>query len=79
MSRDYIRLRSTSQRERHLARAKEILETDTDSEAIDAALRHLVESVDAYEDVKEDVPPAVARELSTNVVRLTMYPQVRTD
>lgn len=78
MSRDYIRLRSTTDRERTLARAKEVLGTDTDSEAIDAALSHLVESAENYEDVKDEISPELADRLSTDEVRIVMYPQVNT-
>jgi hypothetical protein len=79
MDREYIRMRSTTEREKLLARAKETLEEDTDAAAIDAALAHLVESAENFEDVKREVPADLAERLSTDVVRLVTYPQVRTD
>lgn len=79
MDRDYIRMRSTTEREKLLARAKETLGEDTDAAAIDAALAHLVESAQNFENVKRDVDAELAEQLSTDVVRLTLYPQVRTD
>jgi hypothetical protein len=72
-------MRSTADREKRLARAKEAVDVDADSKVIDAALEHLAESVENYNDVKKEVPPELAERLSTSVVRLTMYPQVRTD
>jgi hypothetical protein len=79
MDREYIRMRSTTEREKLLARAKETLGEDTDAAAIDAALAHLVESAENFEDVKREVPADLAERLSTDVVRLVTYPQVRTD
>jgi hypothetical protein len=81
MSRDYIRMRSTTEREKKLARAREAItdEDMADSKVIDAALDHLAESVANAEDVKREISPELAEKLSTSVVRLTMYPQVRTD
>jgi hypothetical protein len=74
-------MRSTTEREKKLARAKEALtdEDMADSRVIDAALEHLAESVENAEDVKREISPELAERLSTDVVRLTMYPQVRTD
>ena len=77
MGRDYIRLRSNREREKLLAEAKEVLDEDQDSKAIDAALRHLVESCKNLEDMKRDLTPDQAEALSTSEVSLTMYPQVR--
>lgn len=79
MSRDYIRIRSNREREKWLERAKEALGTDQDSEAIELALKHTAQSVDALEDAKDNLTPNQAETLSTEVVRLTQYPQVRTD
>ncbi|AZH26846.1 DUF7386 family protein [Haloplanus aerogenes] len=77
MGRDYIRLRSNREREKLLAEAKEVLDEDQDSKAIDAALRHLVESHGNLEEMKRDLTPDQAEALSTSELSLTMYPQVR--
>lgn len=77
MGRDYIRLRSNREREKLLAEAKEVLDEDQDSKAIDAALRHLVESHANLEEMKRDLTPDQAEALSTSELSLTMYPQVR--
>jgi len=77
MGRDYIRLRSNREREKLLAEAKEVLDEDQDSKAIDAALRHLVESHENLEEMKRDLTPDQAEALSTNKLSLTMYPQIR--
>jgi Arc/MetJ family transcription regulator len=77
MSRDYIRFRATREREKALGRACEALGNDTESEVVDAALRHLIESVENLEDVKSEVSPELADRLSTSEVSLAMYPQVK--
>jgi Arc/MetJ family transcription regulator len=77
MGRDYIRLRSNREHEKLLAEAKEVLNEDQDSKAIDAALRHLVESHANLEEMKRDLTPDHAEALSTSELSLTMYPQVR--
>lgn len=78
MGRDYIRLRSSTEREQLLAEARETFDVDEDSEAIERALRHAVESADALEDVKREVNPELAERLSTSELRLVHYPQLKT-
>jgi len=77
MGRDYIRLRSNREREKLLAEAKEVLDEEQDSKAIDAALRNLVESHANLESMKRDLTPDQAEALSTSELSLTVYPQVR--
>lgn len=77
MSRDYIRIRSNQDRELALERAKEVLGTTNDSEAIERALRHTHQSADALEAVKDQLDPETAERLSTDEIRLVMYPQVK--
>jgi len=79
MPRDRIALRATDDREKLLDQAKGAIDADSDAEVIDAALEHLVESVENLEEVKREVDAELAEQLSTDVVRLTLYPQVRTD
>lgn len=76
MGRNYIKMRATSDRERRLERAKEVLGTTTDSEAVDKALEHLVESEENLEDVKSEISPELGDRLSTSVLSVNMYPQV---
>jgi hypothetical protein len=66
-------------REKLLDQAKGAIDADADAEVIDAALQHLVETIENYEAVKREVDAELAEQLSTEVVRLTLYPQVRTD
>lgn len=75
--RDYIRIRSSTEREKWLARAKEALGVDEDSKAIERSLRHTAQSAEAYEEVKRDLTPELADELSTDEISLVMYPQVK--
>jgi uncharacterized protein (DUF1778 family) len=75
MGRDRIALRATGDREKLLDQAKGAI----DAEVVDAALQHLVETIENYEAVKREVDAELAEQLSTEVVRLTLYPQVRTD
>lgn len=77
MARDSLRIRMVPDREKRIERAKEALRVSEDSKAIDLALEHLVQSIDSFEDVKEDVTPELAERLSTSVVRLAHYPQVK--
>jgi len=56
---------------------RRVLDEDQDSKAIDAALRHLVESHENLEEMKRDLTPDQAEALSTSELSLTMYPQVR--
>lgn len=77
MSRDYIRIRSNQTREKALSEAKEALQVDQDSEAIELALRHTTESAANLEAVKHEISPELAERLSTDVLRLVMYPQVK--
>jgi len=79
MSRDRIQLRATSGRERRLGTAKDATDLEDDAEVIDAALLHLAESVECYETVKDEINGEPAERLSTDIVRITLYPQVRTD
>lgn len=79
MARDRIALRATDEREKLLDQAKGAIETDSDAEVTDAALRHLIQSVDNYETVRRQVDAELAEQPSTEIVRLTLYPQVRTD
>lgn len=79
MGRDRISLRATTEREKRLGAARDATGIDSDAELVDAALEHLAESVENFEAAKEDLTPKQAELLSTSVVRLTMYPQVRTD
>lgn len=76
MSRDYIRIRSNREREVALERAKEALGTDKDSEAIERALRHTAQSAENLEAMKEELTPQQAEQLSTEELRLVMYPQL---
>lgn len=78
MGRDFIRIRSSTEREQLLAEAREVLAVDEDSEAIERALRHTVESAEVLEEVKRDVDPDLAERLSTSELRLTHYPQLKT-
>jgi len=78
MGRDSLRLRMNRDREKLLGRAEELLGEDQSSKAIDAALAHLVESAEAYEDVKGELTPEQAETLSTEVVSINHYPQVKT-
>jgi hypothetical protein len=77
MGRDYIRIRSNSTREQALEEAKEALQVDQDSEAIELALQHTAESAKNLEAVKDEIPPELAEQLSTDVLRLVMYPQIK--
>jgi Arc/MetJ family transcription regulator len=77
MSRDYIRIRANTEREKVLERAKHTLGTDKDSEAIERALRHTVQSAENLENLKRNITPEQAEELSTDELRLVMYPQVK--
>jgi uncharacterized protein (DUF1778 family) len=79
MGRDRIALRATGDREKLLDQAKGAIDADADAEVIDAALQHLVETVENYETVKREVDAELAEQLPTEVVRLTLYPRVRTD
>ena len=78
MARDYIRLRSSKDRELWLGRACERLGIDNESDAIEKALKHLVQSADAYDEIKDELTPEQAKTLSTDVVRINHYPQVNT-
>jgi len=73
--RDRIQLRATSERERLLGATG----LQGDAEVIDAALQHLAESVECYENAKDEINAGLAERLSTDVARITLYPQVRTD
>lgn len=65
-------------RERDLERAREALGADVDdSEVIEKALAHFHQSVDAYEKIKGEISPEQADVLSTDVVSINHYPQVR--
>lgn len=77
MGRDYIQIRANGEREKLLDQAKAILDVDQDSEAIEAALRHLIESEENLEDVKREFTPEQAEAISTSELSLVMYPQVR--
>jgi uncharacterized protein (DUF1778 family) len=77
--RDRIALRATGDREKLLDQARGAIDADADAEVIDAALQHLVETVENYEAVKREVDAELAEQLPTEVVRLTLYPRVRTD
>lgn len=77
MGREYIKLRSTGDRERELDRAKANLDVDQDAEAIELALTHLNESIENLEELKRELTPEQAEQLSTSAVSLTMYPQIR--
>ncbi len=77
MGRDYIRIRSNKTREKALAECKEALDVDQDSKAIELALRHTAESAENFENVKDEISPELAERVSTDVLRLVMYPQVK--
>ena len=77
MGRDYIRLRSNGEREKLLDQSKAILDVDQDSEAIEAALRHLVESKANLDELKRELTPDEAEAISTSELSLVMYPQIR--
>lgn len=81
MTRPYMgnfNMRMNSDRELKLERAKEALGIDNDTQAVVAALEHLAQSKAAYEDIKDEITPEQARTLSTDVVAINHYPQVRT-
>ncbi len=77
MGREYIRVRSNAERKKWLDRAKEALNADSDSEAIKRALRHTAQSAEAMEEVKREISPEVAEEISTDELRVVMYPQIK--
>lgn len=79
MGRNQITLRATTEREKNLERAKEVLGADSNAAAVDAGLVTIVELFENFEDVKEEISPNLAKRLSTSHIRLTQYPQVRTD
>ena len=82
MSRDFIRFRSNPERERLFSQAKEALGVDADyadSKTVDLALEHLVESKKNLQKWEElQLSPEQAKGVSTSVISLTYYPQVRT-
>lgn len=76
MSRDYIRMRSNDERERLLEQAAEIVAADAsddppDSDVIDAALTHLVESAENIQDARGEIEPeAIQAVANTSVLGL---------
>lgn len=77
MSRDYIRMRSTAERERRLARAHEVLpEVDSDSAIVDAGLEALVQ-LDSILDDEMDAMTDRASELSGEAFDVSVYPKRR--
>lgn len=52
-------------------------EASTRAEAIDAAIKHYLESIENLQDAADQLTPEQARAISTSEVSLTYYPQVR--
>lgn len=78
MGKDYFQMRLNSDRELVLEQAREAIDAGSDAAAVEAALEHLVQSIEAYEAIKTEVTPEQADTLSTDVVSINHYPQVRT-
>lgn len=66
-----------SDREYKLERAMEALGEDEAAAAIEKALEHTYQSKKAYEEIKRELTPEQAETLSTNVIGIKHYPQVR--
>jgi hypothetical protein len=75
--RHFIRMRMNPRRETLLEEVKEIFGTTNDTEAIEMALRHTIKYSENLEAMKRDLTPEQAEELSTDEIRLEMYPQVK--
>lgn len=67
-----------SDREWALEQAKEALGVDEDAKAIERALIHTAQSKEAYEEIKRELTPEQAEILSTEIIGIKHYPQVRT-
>lgn len=78
MGSDYFQMRLNSDRELAIERAREALGATSDTEAVVRALEHLVQSIEAYEAIKDELTPEQADILSTEHVSINHYPQVRT-
>lgn len=69
---------SVGDRELDLERSREALGADVDdAKVIAKALKHLHQSIDSYEEIKGELTPEQAKTLSTDVVSIVHYPQVR--
>lgn len=68
---------NSKERRRLLDEVKDLTGESTDTSTIDAALETFLQVVENYEDVKDEVPPEVARKLSTERIQLAQYPQVK--
>ena len=68
-------IRLTDERQRLLEQAKEIVAADQyddppNSDVIDAALTHLIESQENFEDARTDMEPMVIKRFNTSVIGL---------
>lgn len=81
MSRDYIRMRATGDRERRLERAKDALarigeDVDQDSTTIDIALSALPQLVELIEEQQAEMQ-ADAKAVSGDAIVLSAYPTIK--
>lgn len=65
------------EREKMLDELEAAADVNTRADAIDAAIRHYLESRENLQEVADELTPALARKLSTSEVSLTYYPKVR--
>ncbi len=70
--------RGPKDRGKNLDELMALLNESQATDAIDRAIRHTLESIETLENVKEEVPPQLARKLSTSEVSLAHYAQVKT-
>lgn len=70
---DYVRYRLDDDRTIAMDLAREKLGIEKErwrADVLDAALMHLLESLDNMEDAREDVPPDVIQQFNTSVLKL---------
>jgi len=69
--------RGPKDRGKNLDELMDLLDESQATDAIDRAIRHTLDSIEALEDVKEEVSPQLAKKLSTSEISLAQYPQVK--
>lgn len=74
---DQWSIRATGKRERMMDELLELTGESTKSKALDAAMRHYIQSVNNLQEAADQLTPELARQISTDEVSLTYYPKVR--